>query len=266
MQAGADLSMTTEEQRGEVAATLVTEGAAGRIAGAVDRVAAGLARHWLAIFNTIVAVFVIVPYLAPVLMHLGSTTSCAPCTAAGRIIYFAYSPFCHQLPERSYFLFGPQGTYGVNELEARGGLPAGLNILQRQFLRYQGAPNLGYKAALCERDTAIFGSLLLGGLLFGLARSHLRRRGREVPRLPVWAYLLALAPVALDGVSQLIGLRESNWLLRTITGALFGLATVWLAYPYVQEAMADAARSSPEGKGSDARRDVRTGHNPPRML
>jgi uncharacterized membrane protein len=266
MPAGADREMTTNEPSSEAAATLPTDGAAGRIAGAVDRVAAGLARHWLAVFNTIVAVFVFVPFLAPVLMHLGSTTTCAPCTAAGRLIYLVYSPFCHQLPERSYFLFGPQKTYGLNELEARGVLPAGLNILQRQFLRYQGAPDLGYKVALCERDTAIFGSLLLGGLLFGLARSILHRRGREVPRLPVWAYLLALAPIAIDGVTQLIGLRESNWVLRTLTGAIFGLATVWLAYPYVQEAMADVLRTSQEGKASGARRDVRTGQNPPRML
>jgi uncharacterized membrane protein len=266
MPAGADPEMTTEESRSKVAATIPADGAAGRISGAVDRVAAGLAKHWLAVFNTIVAVFVAVPFLAPVLMHLGSTRSCAPCTAAGRVIYVVYSPFCHQLPERSYFLFGPQKTYALNELEARGVLPAGLNILQRQFLRYQGAPDLGYKVALCERDIAIFGSLLLGGLLFGLARSILHRRGREVPRLPVWAYLLALAPIAIDGVSQLIGLRQSNWVLRSITGALFGLATVWLAYPYVQEAMDDVVRTSRGEKASGARRDVRTGQNPPRML
>jgi uncharacterized membrane protein len=45
--------------------------------------------------------------------------------------------------------------------------------------------------------------------------------------------------MAIDGITQLFGLRESNWQLRTITGALFGLASVWLAYPYLEEGMRD---------------------------
>ena len=258
--------MATEERKDEVVVGLHVGNAADRIAGAIDRLAAWMARHWLALFNIIVALFVAVPFLAPVLMHLGSARGCVPCTGAARFIYILYSPTCHQLPERSYFLFGPQGTYTVGELEARGGVPAGLNILQRQMLRATGTADLGYKAALCERDVAIFGSLLLGGLVFGLARSILHRRGREVPRLPVRAYLVALAPMLIDGVTQLFGLRESNWVLRTITGMLFGLATVWLAYPYVQEAMADVLRTSLSKKANVARRDPGTGQNPSAML
>ena len=57
-------------------------------------------------------------------------------------------------------------------------------------------------------------------------------------------YALFLVPLALDGGSQLLGLRESNWMLRTLSGALFGLATVWLAYPYVEEAMTDVLHGS----------------------
>jgi uncharacterized membrane protein len=134
------------------------------------------------------------------------------------------------------------------------------------MLRTPGATDLGYKVALCERDVAIFGSLLLGGLVFGLARSILHRRGREVPRLPIRAYLVALAPMVIDGVTQLFGLRESNWVLRTITGMLFGLATVWLAYPFVEEAMADVLRTSLAKEANGARRDPGTGQNPSPML
>jgi uncharacterized membrane protein len=259
--------MTTEERKGEVVVGMpAPRDAAARIADAIDRLVAWMARHWLTIFNTIVALFVAVPFLAPVLMQLGSAGGCAPCTGAARVIYILYSPACHQLPERSYFLFGPQATYTVGELEASGVVPAGLNILQRQMLRTPGATDLGYKVALCERDVAIFGSLLLGGLVFGLARSILHRRGREVPRLPIWAYLVALAPMVIDGVTQLFGLRESNWILRSITGMLFGLATVWLAYPFVQEAMADVSRASRAGTAGSARRDPKTGQKPPHML
>ena len=33
--------------------------------------------------------------------------------------------------------------------------------------------------------------------------------------------------------------HDTTPLLRVITGALFGAATVWLAYPHIQEAMDD---------------------------
>jgi uncharacterized membrane protein len=240
--------MAAQEKEADGVVARPARGAVDRVAGTVDRLAAWMARHWLAIFNILVALFVAAPFLAPVLMQLGSTRDCVACATAGRVIYTAYSPLCHQLPERSYFLFGAQRTYSVGELEERGAVPAGSNILQRMILRYRGQPGLGFKVALCERDLAIFGSLLVGGLIFGMARSMLRRRGREVPRLPIWAYLIALAPIAVDGVTQLLGLRESGWILRSVTGALFGLATVWLAYPYIQEAMDDVVRSSRANK------------------
>ncbi|MGE3267883.1 MAG: DUF2085 domain-containing protein, partial [Chloroflexota bacterium] len=41
------------------------------------------------------------------------------------------------------------------------------------------------------------------------------------------------APMALDGFTQLFNLRESTPELRTFTGALFGVASVWLIYPRV---------------------------------
>ncbi|MGB4802451.1 MAG: DUF2085 domain-containing protein, partial [Anaerolineae bacterium] len=89
-----------------------------------------------------------------------------------------------------------------------------------------------------QRDLAIYGSVLLGGWVFGLLR------GRVVlPRLTIKTYLIFLAPIAVDGLTQLFGWRESNYLLRTATGALFGLASAWLAYPNIQDAMADALQS-----------------------
>ena len=106
------------------------------------------------------------------------------------------------------------------------------SILQRR--KYIGDETLGYKVAICERDLAIYGSMVIGGLIFAVARKRWR-----IPRLPIGIYLLFLLPIAIDGFSQLFGLRTSNWFLRTVTGALFGLATIWLVYPYVQESMDD---------------------------
>ncbi|MCA9871473.1 MAG: DUF2085 domain-containing protein [Anaerolineae bacterium] len=189
-----------------------------------DRIVLFIARHWLAMANLALFTFIMLPFMAPILMRAGMT-------GAARIIYTVYVPTCHQLPDRSYFLFGDQTVYTLGELETAGVLP-GTSILQRR--KYIGDETIGYKVAICERDIAIYGSMVIGGLIFGLLRKR-----RRVPNLPIGVYLLFLVPIALDGFSQLFGFRTSNWFLRTITGALFGLATVWLAYPYVQESMDD---------------------------
>ena len=223
----------------EVVVKLPESGPSERVAAVVDGVVAWFARHWLATFNTLIGIFFILPFLAPVFMHLGMT-------GVGHLIYVVYSPTCHQLPERSYFLFGPQVTYTVPQLQTAGVLPPGLNILQIEALRWPGSPALGYKVAFCERDAAMWGTLLLAGLVYGGLRKRYQRQGRRFPKLPLWGYALFLLPMAVDGFTQLFGWRESDWILRSITGILFGIATVWLAYPYVQDAMDDVLRNTPQ--------------------
>jgi uncharacterized membrane protein len=212
------------------------EGGSKRIADTINRIAGGFARHWLAIFNIVVAVFIALPFLAPVLMHSGAT-------GAGALIYKIEAPTCHQLPERSIFLFGPERFYSVQELEGDGYLPAGLNIFQRQQLRWDGSADAGWKVAICERDVAIYGAILLAGLAFAVLRPRLGRAGKW-PKMPVLLYLALLLPIMFDGATQLVGLRESTPALRFFTGALMGAATVWFAYPYIEEAMRDAARQA----------------------
>ncbi|RIK34442.1 MAG: hypothetical protein DCC55_33100 [Chloroflexi bacterium] len=215
MQSNADREPTTHSpaQRRDFESTVT------RVAGAL---VLGIARHWLAIFNLAWGTYVVLPFLAPVLMSVGLT-------APARVIYAVYSIMCHQLPDHSYFLFGPEAAPNQLALEAAG-MAAGLGPLaQRQFV---GNEFLGFKVAICQRDVAIYGSVLAAGLLFALVRKRL-------PMLSFRWYLLLLIPMALDGGTQLFGWRESTWLLRTLTGALFGAASVWLAYPYIDEAMQD---------------------------
>lgn len=183
-----------------------------------------IARHWLALFNTAWAVYVLLPFLAPVLMHAGYATP-------ARLIYGLYSFTCHQLPDHSYFLYADNPVPLAPELMAAGAPPAADLFGFRKFI---GNPSFGYKVALCERDLAIYSSVLLAGLVFAVARRHIRIRAPSIK-----LYLLLLIPIAVDGGSQLVGLRESNWWLRTLTGAIFGVASVWLAYPYVEDAMQD---------------------------
>jgi uncharacterized membrane protein len=90
---------------------------------------------------------------------------------------------------------------------------------------------LGYQMCLCTRCLAIYSSLLSGGILLALLRES-----RRIPSLNWKYWLLAMLPMALDGGTQLFGLRESNLALRLLSGALFGMATAWFLFPQIEEA------------------------------
>lgn len=193
-----------------------------RISAAANGLVLWIARHWLALFNSAWGTYVVLPFLAPLLMQAGYT-------APAQLIYTVYSFTCHQLPDHSYFLFGPDLIPLASALTAAGAPPENDLFGFRAFI---GGAQTGYKVALCQRDLAIYGAVVLAGVLFALMRTRYRLRA---PSLKVYA--LFLLPIALDGGSALLGLRDSNWWLRTVTGAIFGAASVWLAYPYVDDAM-----------------------------
>jgi len=216
------------------------EGGARTRAVGMTRAVGGFSRHWLALLNTIVFLYVGLPFFAPILMKAGAE-------GPARLIYTVYSPVCHQLAFRSWFLFGEQAAYprtlagtSLTSYGAATGLDENDLAAARALV---GDSRLGFKVALCERDVAIYGGILLGGLVFAVVR-------RRVRPLPVWAWLVfGVLPMAIDGGTQLISgisiapagwaLRESTPLLRTATGLLFGLLNVWLAYPYLEESMAE---------------------------
>ncbi len=206
--------------------------AIGAIGRGADRLVNGIARHWLLLFNLAVTVYVGLPFLAPVLMEAGAT-------APASVIYGMYSFACHQLPDHSYFLFADTPTPTLSTLE-NWGMGAGVDLFQQR--KFIGSQAVGYKVGICQRDVAIYGSVVIAGLLFGLFRRRLKS-----PSLKVYA--IFLIPIAVDGLSQMVGLRESNWWLRTVTGALFGMASVWLAYPYIEEAMQDVLRTQVKTAG-----------------
>jgi uncharacterized membrane protein len=194
-----------------------------------------LSKHWLALANLFIFLYVGLPFAAPVLMKAGVT-------GPARVIYSVYKPLCHQLSYRSWFLFGEEVVYPRAEYEAHFGLQGAdwpeLFSHGREFI---GDETLGYKVAFCQRDIAIYAALLLGGLAY----AFLRRRGLRA--MPFWLFILGgVLPMALDGGTQFVSLvipgfppRESIWQLRTLTGALFGFSIAWLAYPYIQEGMAE---------------------------
>ncbi len=199
----------------------------------IQRFVYWLSKHWLALANLFVLVYVGLPFTAPVLMKAGWR-------GPARTVYAIYKPLCHELAFRSWFLFGEKAVYPRDEYVARFGLEEAdwteLFVHAREFV---GDEAMGYKVAFCQRDIAIYGALLMGGVAY----TFLRRRGLRP--MPFWLFVLVgVLPIGLDGGSQFVSLvvpwfpaRESVWPLRLVTGALFGLSIAWLAYPYIQEGM-----------------------------
>ena len=241
--AASDRRDQLQELGGKTYQTRVKRGQ--QISGA-DRAMAWISRHYLAVLNLFVFLYVGLPFLAPILMKTSETVP-------ARVLYTIYSPLCHQFGFRSFFLFGEQPYYPLKEAgvhvvdftTATGitGLhdPSGIARLQaRQFV---GDETVGYKVAICERDVAIYASLLLFGVLYSLT-------GRRIPQLHwlLWL-LLGIGPIGLDGFSQLFSqfdwqflasilpYRESTPFLRVLTGFLFGFLTAWFAYPSIEESM-----------------------------
>jgi uncharacterized membrane protein len=210
-----------------------------------DRFMYWMSRHYLAVLNAFMFLYFGLALLAPVLMKIGAT-------APANVLYGIYKPLCHQFGFRSFFLFGEQTYYPLEEAgianvrtfdEVTGFKdlhnPGAYSRLQaRQFT---GNPTVGYKMALCERDMAIYSAIFLFGIIYALT-------GRRIKPLHWMAWvILGMGPIGLDGFSQLFSqmdwsflasilpYRESTPFLRLFTGALFGLTTAWFAYPYMEQ-------------------------------
>lgn len=214
-----------------------------------DRFSYWIANHWLAAVIGLFILYLGLPFVAPILMKSGAT-------APAQVIYTVYSPLCHQLGFRSFFLFGEQpyypraiaGVEGVMTFGEATGIDESNNGLL-EARRFVGNERLGYKIALCQRDIAIYGAIILFGFVFALT-------GRRIKPLH-WAgwLFIAIAPMGLDGFSQLfsqLGLsfindllpfRESTPTLRVITGFLFGFGTAWFGLPYVEDSMRETRDS-----------------------
>jgi uncharacterized membrane protein len=209
-----------------------------------------IGNHWFETFLILYGIWVFVPFFAPLFMHIGWTSM-------GKIIYFVYSFFCHQLPERSFFFFGEKSMYSLAEIQA-----AWQNTTNPMILRqFTGSETMGWKIAWSDRMISFYTSVWLFAVIWFPFR-------RRVKPLPWWGLALLLLPIILDGgthaLSDLAGIgqgfRDTNaWLaiwtnyalhasfyagdalgsfnslMRFITGLLAGFGIGWLIFPYIFE-------------------------------
>ncbi|GAC1629188.1 MAG: hypothetical protein NVS4B11_27780 [Ktedonobacteraceae bacterium] len=87
---------------------------------------------------------------------------------------------------------------------------------------------LGHQLGLCARNFSIYTSMFLTSIVFVLSKKRL-------PGIPWWVWILMILPMALDGTTQMFGLRESTWQLRLLTGTLFGVGSIWFTLPFMQK-------------------------------
>lgn len=222
-----------------------------------NRVVDRLKRSWLLLISLIICVYVGLPWAAPVLMELGWTS-------AGKAIYLLYAFLCHQLPQRSLFLFGNQQMYSLAEIQTAWQYTNDPLVLRQ----YIGESGIGWKVAWSDRMVYMYTPILLWGALFWLFR-------KRIKSLPWFGLALFLLPMAIDGSTHAIsdfsagiglGFRDSNaWLaaltgnafpatfyagdglgtfnswLRLITGLLFSLGIVWALYPRLHNSSTNTA-------------------------
>jgi uncharacterized membrane protein len=225
----------------------------------VDTMALFVVKHWLGIFLVVYGAWVWAPFLAPVFMRNGWT-------GAGNALYFVYSFFCHQLPERSLFFYGPQLMYSLQDI---GKVWSTENqLVLRQFI---GTPEMGWKMAWSDRMISTYGGVWLGAVLYAIL-------GKRAPRVPMWLWIVVgILPLGLDGFTHFIndivagssglGFRDTNdWLrvltanafpdsfyygdalgsfnswARWLTGFAFGITTVLAIFPVIRAALRDTER------------------------
>jgi len=194
-------------------------------------------KYYLHLILGILFIFISLSFMAPVLFRIGLTLP-------ARIIYWADGFFCHQLPFRSWFFFGDQPYYPLASAGIKNVIsfesyfhPATMDFAVVRL--FTGDPSAGYKMAICQRDIAMYLSLWLFGLLFGL-------KDRKIKKLPLWIWIaFGVLPLGFDGGLQILAnlnmpilaslAHESTPLLRTITGGMFGLFTGWYIFPALED-------------------------------
>ncbi len=234
----------------------------GPSAGAIlNRLVYYASRHWMVLFSLLYGWFyVVLPFLAPVFMASGMEP-------LGRVVYFIYSFLCHQLPQRSFFLFGPHFMLTLPQVQSAWKVTDNPLVL-RQFV---GNSALGWKVAWSDRMVSMYASVLI----FAWIWWPLRKKIRPVSWLVLVLFLL---PMAIDGGTHTVsdalfglahGFRYTNaWLaalthnafapsfyagdawgsfnsiMRLFTGVCFGAGIVWFGFPHIDAYFHDIAEAA----------------------
>jgi len=153
-------------------------------------------RHWLLLVNGGALLYAGLPWLSPLAKAGGYPL-------IGELLFRLYTPLCHQLPERSFFV-------------------------------------CGHQVGFCHRCVAMYSSIAAAGLVFGLLRRRIRPASLKLGGLLLLPILIDGLTHMVDDLSGL-GFRGGgdaigtpNFWLRMITGGLVGIVVLLALYPRVE--------------------------------
>jgi len=224
----------------------------------IVRAAYWILRNWLVLFLMFFGLFNLLPFLAPIMAKLGFDF-------LADIIYLLYTPLCHQMAHRSFFLFGDQLMYRPEQLPLE--LTAGLTGNMLEMKQFVGNETIGWKVAWSDRMVYMYGAVWI----FAAIYAPMSRR-YKIKHLSIRSFVLLMLPMAVDGVSHVLsdasiggliaGFRYTNeWLadltinafpawfyagdalgsfnswMRLISGLGFGVAIVWMIFPMISTEM-----------------------------
>ena len=160
-----------------------------------DKLSLLFKRFYILIFAFAFSLYTGLAFLAPVLMHYDLILP-------GKLIYKFFGFFCHQLPYRSFFLFGEQAFYPLASANMDRRIITFEEATQNAKMDFDlksfvGNPQMGYKVALCQRDIAIY-LAIISFLLYFLISNYRISRLHWI----LWI-IIGLVPIGLDGFSQL---------------------------------------------------------------
>ena len=154
------------------------------------------------------------------------------------LMYMTFAPTCHQLTSRSNCVFVSQdGKYSFGDC-----LPSD-KLSYTKANAVEIGEETGYKLPVCSRDVAIYLAMLLGALALPFVQ---KMEGEEWPSK--WLLLAACVPIAIDGGTQLLGMRESSNAIRMVTGAIVGVALPFYIVPMLNSIWGIAEEKMGKGK------------------
>ncbi len=175
-----------------------------------------LAKHWLIIFTVLVLLFIIPIVGYSYLMSTGNPLL----QSIAHVIFVLYKVTCHQLPERSLFVFG-------------------------------------YQMTVCSRCFAIYAAFLAGCVAFAFVRTRLKIWSLKyfvIICIPMaidgFAQLFGVPlPRGIGPGFELIWMTESTNLMRIVTGSIFGFGCALYVLPYLEEIFGSAPISPAANPG-----------------
>ncbi len=209
---------------------------------AVHRLILWLSKHWLLVANTFFLLYVGLPFLAPVLLAYGYP-------GPANTIYTLYQAVCHQLPSRAYFIAGEQVALCHRDVSIYATLLLGGILFS--FVRHRLKPPALRWYVFFMVPLALDAGMAMAGewlqfttmptlWIIGLVAMGITSAILHSQNYLTWhSYLFfAFGPLALIYL-QYFGPHQTNLWLRTVTGFIFGVGTVWFAYPHLETSFND---------------------------